>query len=179
MTTPTERDDGENFAEVMEAYALEPTPATLRPLHEAILGAPNYDPLAALDPVLTGLEQAGDHQGIVDEIWRRMPGLFLSPSAHLRLSIAYEGLGEEAAARRERRLAGLALASIRDSGEGDEASPLRVLRVEDEYDVLSAVGRRSREQQERSDTHGVFDVHTTDDGGSWWFQLLWRTPQDT
>lgn len=163
-----------SFMDAMEAYALDPAPEKLPPLHRAIMQQPTYDPLVLLGPTVAKLRQAGDHQGIIDEIGKRMPGLFLSPAAHMHLSQAHEALGDETAAKRERRFALLAMRSIREGAAGTQESPFPVLRIEDEYMVLEAARQRSAQQRETSDDSIHYDVHTVDDGSEVWFRLLWR-----
>lgn len=166
-----------NFPDTMEAYVLDPTPEHLEALHRAITEAPSYDPMVAITQIVTPLEKAGDHQGVIDALWAQMPGIFLSPAAHMHLSQAYEALGEDAEATRERKFALLAMDSIRTAGEGTEESPYPVLRVEDEYTVLEAEGRRPTAQQLVPTETGACDVHTLEDGSQMWFRLLWRETQ--
>lgn len=162
-----------NFPDTMEAYALDPTPEHLENLHRAIMSSPGYDPLVSIGPTIGPLVQAGDHQGVVDALWAQMPGIFLSPAAHMHLSQAYEQLGEERAAGRERRFALLAMASIREGADGSEGAPYPVLRIEDEYTVLDAAGQRSCAQEQVTREDGAFDIHTLEDGSQVWFRLLW------
>lgn len=158
----------------MEAYALDPTPEHLAVLHTAIMAAPTFDPMILLGELVGPLTAAGDHRGVIDGLRRHMPGLFLSPAAHMHLSQAHAALGDDAAAQRERRFALLAMHSIRDGATGTEDAPFPVLRVEDEYTVLDASGLRSSQQRYFSDDRGHFDVHTVEDGSEVWFRLLWR-----
>ena len=74
----------------------------------------------------------------------------------------------------ERRFMELALATIRSSGTGEEGSPLRVLRVQDEYDILGASGLRSIAQTEVASQGRVLDRHDLTDGSQLWFELVWR-----
>ena len=168
-----------NCPDTMEAYALDPTPEHLEALHREITAAPSYNPMVAITQIVTPLEKAGDHQGVIDALWAQMPGIFLSPAAHMHLSQAYAALGEDADATRERKFALLAMDSIRTAGEGTEESPYPVLRVEDEYTVLAAERRRSTAQELVPTENGECDVHTLEDGTQVWFRLLWRTAQPT
>lgn len=168
-----------NFPDIMEAYALDPTPEHLAALHRAITEAPSYDPMVAIAQIVTPLVETGDHQGVIDALWARMPGIFLSPAAHMHLSQAYAALGKDADATRERKFALMAMDSIRTAGEGTEESPYPVLRVEDEYSVLDAERRRSTGQQLVPTETGACDVHTLEDGSQVWFRLLWRATQPT
>lgn len=121
---------------------------------------------------------AKDHARIITTIRSWMPGALLSPSAHAMLAQTLEAMGEAAPARVEEKLAALALASIRSTGDGTQQTPYSVLRVEDEYDVLLAASERSTGQRQVSDARGTFDVHTLPGGEQRWFHLLWL-PGDT
>ena len=100
-----------------------------------------------------------------------MPGAFFSPSAHAALAAAHAGLGDDARARAERSLQVLALESIRSTGDGTRAHPWSVLRVSDEYDVLRAAGRVSREQTLLEADGRSLDRHVCDDGSEAWFDV--------
>ena len=163
-----------SFDQSMETYALDPTPEHLEVLQRDIMALPDYDPLVQIAAVTTPLQQAGDHQGVVDALTSRMPGLFLAPGAHARLFRAYTELGDQAAADRERKFALLSMDAIRSSGTGEEEHPFRVLRVEDQYEVLAALGQHPSSQRTLSDERGDFDVHTVGEDREVWFELLWR-----
>lgn len=167
-----------SFPDIMEAYALDPTAENLIELHRAIMAAPSYDPMVMIAGSVAPLAKAGEHQAIVDELWRKMPGACLSPTAHMHLSLAYANLGDKQAAQRERKFAMLAMNSIRDGGDGTQEHPFPVLRIEDEYTVIDAVKQQSTGQRQISDDSGHFDVHTLEDGSEMWFRLLWRGGPD-
>lgn len=167
-----------SFPDIMEAYALDPTAENLIELHRAIMAAPSYDPMVMIAGSVAPLAKAGEHQAIVDELWRKMPGACLSPTAHMHLSLAYANLGDKQAAQRERKFAMLAMNSIRDGGDGSQERPFPVLRIEDEYTVIDAVKQQSTGQRQISDDSGHFDVHTLEDGSEMWFRLLWRGSPD-
>lgn len=163
----------ETVGDLARAFVSEPGPQSLMRLQAAVLRAPGYDPLVSVSALLDG---ADTPHAVLEALGPRMPGLLLSPSAHAARAQALDELGEEGPAKVEHRFARLALASLRSSGEGTEDSPYRVLRVEDEYDLLGSAGLRSTAQSARTDGRGSFDVHTLVDGGSLWCELLWRTP---
>lgn len=70
-----------SFPDIMEAYALDPTAENLIELHRAIMAAPSYDPMVMIAGSVAPLAKAGEHQAIVDELWRRCPGP-ASPPPH-------------------------------------------------------------------------------------------------
>ena len=165
-----------SVAELVEAYALDPTPEGLHDLHAEIMAAPGYDPLLTVSRTIVPLLRAGKHQEIVDQVRSWMPGALLSPSAHGYLATALTELGEAEAGRVEAKFSRLALDSLAASGGGTEEEPCSVLRIEDEYDILRASSQRSTAQRQLSDERGQFDVHTLEDGTEVWFRLLWRAP---
>lgn len=165
------------FPDIMEAYALDPTPEHLEDLRRAIMSAPSYDPLVSIGAAVAPLAQSGDHQGILDALWAQMPGIFLSPAAHMHFFQAYTALGDEKAASRERKFALLAMSSIHEGADGSEESPYPVLRIEDEYTVLGAASQTSRAQSQVTRDSSTFDVHTLEDGTPVWFRLLWHDAQ--
>ncbi len=89
-----------SFPDIMEAYALDPTAENLIELHRAIMAAPSYDPMVMIAGSVAPLAKAGEHQAIVDELWRKMLGACLSPTAHKHLSLAYANLPHPGAAGR-------------------------------------------------------------------------------
>jgi len=145
--------------------------ADLASLRDAVRGAegfdPGTDPVAAAAPALS----RGDHEQAAAAVQALMPGAFFSPSAHAALAAAHAGLGDDARARAERSLQVLALESIRSTGDGTRAHPWSVLRVSDEYDVLRAAGRVSREQTLLEADGRSLDRHVCDDGSEAWFDV--------
>ena len=163
------------FVDVMKSFVLSPGEETLAPLQAEIMAAANYDPLVRLESVVSPLVDSGDHQGVVDAVWRMLPGVFLSPTAHAMLAHSYDKLGDEKAARRETKFARLALDALMSSGDGTQDAPYQVLRVSDEHDVLCYVQRTFVAQRVVVvDGHG-YDVHLCSDGSEGWFKLLWQT----
>ncbi|MDO5094093.1 MAG: DUF4919 domain-containing protein [Propionibacteriaceae bacterium] len=164
-----------DFVEVMERFVLSPSEETLTPLRAEIMAAANFDPLVHIESEVSPLIASGNYQAAVDAVWRMMPGVFLSPTAHGMLAYSYHQMGDEKAAQRERNLARLALETLTSSGAGTEEDPYRVLRVGDEYDVLRGAQRTSVAQRAMIHDGQGFDVHECADGSEVWFQLLWQT----
>lgn len=162
-----------SLPDLVEAYALDPTPEGLHDLRAGILAAPGHDPLLAVSRTVIPLLRAGKHQEVVDLIRSWMPGALLSPSAHGYLAKALTELGDAEAGRIEAKLSRLALDSLAASGSGSEDDPCPVLRIEDEYDILRVSSQRPTSQRQVSDERGQFDVHTLEDGAEVWFHLLW------
>lgn len=167
------------FSDLMETYLLDPNPTHLDALRAAVMASPTYDPMVSLSALTTAAKgsssSAEETARLLEEaIWAKMPGLFLSPRAHTLLGQSYRALGREADAVREEKIAALAFTGIRGEGDGSEAAPFEVLRVEDEYDVFSYSRLRPTGQELRETEHGAFDVHLLEDGTAVWFRLLWK-----
>lgn len=145
--------------------------ADLVSLRDAVRAADGFDP--GTDPVgVAGPALArGDHRQAVAAIRALMPGAFFSPAAHAALAAAYAGLGDDTRARAERSLQALALESIHSTGDGTRSRPWSVLRVSDEYDVLRAAGRTSRQQTLHQTDGRSLDRHVCDDGSELWFDV--------
>ncbi|MBC2932060.1 DUF4919 domain-containing protein [Nocardioides sp. zg-1228] len=163
--------DGPALSDLALVWARTRSAADLAALREAVRGSAGFDP--GLDVVaLAGPALArGDHAEAASLVHAAMPGAFFSPSAHAALAAAHAGLGDDARVRAERTLQALALESIRSTGDGTRERPWSVLRVSDEYDVLRADRRTSR-QQSLLTVHGrSLDRHECDDGSEAWFDV--------
>ena len=161
--------------DLVEAYALDPTPEGLHALQSAILREPSHDPMLMVSGTVIPLTREDRAQEVVDTIRSWMPGALLSPSAHGYLARALSRLGDEEGSRTESKLSRLALESLAATGAGSREDPCSVLRIEDEYDVLRASSLRSVAQRQVDEERGQFDVHTVEDGDEIWFRLLWLT----
>ena len=87
------------------------------------------------------------------------------------LAAAHAGLGDDARARAERGLQALAIESIRSTGDGTRERPWSVLRISDQYDLLRADRRTSRQQSLVTADGGLLDRHVCDDGTEAWFDV--------
>lgn len=157
--------------EVVTRYLEEPSEAGWTRLQREIMAAENYDPLVRLR---AGLPRTLSPEAVREAVEQLMPGALLSPLAHGRSAIAHQQLGDPEAAERQRRLSILAIHGIRGRRRGTRGEPFRVLRVDDEYDVLEIAGQRPASQAEVSVGGATYDVITTDNGAEIWFELLWR-----
>ena len=159
------------IADLALVYAGTRSVADLLRLREAVRRSPGFDTgldvVGAVSPALA----RGDHAEAVAIVEGLMPGAFFSPSAHAALGAAHAALGDEARARAERRTQVLALESIRSTGDGTRDRPWSVLRISDEYDVLRADRRTSREQTLVTVDGRSLDRHVCHDGSQAWFEV--------
>lgn len=158
-------------AELALVYAETRSVADLARLRDAVRSSPGFDVgldvVGAVSPALA----RGAHEEAVAIVEGLMPSAFFSPSAHAALGAARAALGDDARARAERRTQMLALESIRSTGDGTRERPWSVLRISDEYDVLRADRRTSREQTLVTADGRSLDRHLCDDGSEAWFEV--------
>lgn len=159
------------IADLARVYAGTRSVADLMRLRDAVRSSPGFD--AGLDVVgaVAPALARGAHEEAVAIVEGLMPGAFFSPSAHAALGAARAALGDHARARAERRTQVLALESIRSTGDGTREHPWSVLRVSDQYDVLRADRRTSREQTLTTSGGRSLDRHVCDDGSDVWFEV--------
>ncbi|WP_134739037.1 DUF4919 domain-containing protein [Nocardioides sp. 503] len=165
------------YGDLVAAYLAAPTPATLADLRGAVRSAPNFTPDLAAEKVGRPLLDRGAYAEAVTALRALMPGAMMSPSAHSALAEALTGAGHADAARREESLARAALAGILSTGDGTAARPWSVLRVSDEYDVLRALGRRSRRQKVDRVGGRDLDRHECEDGTELVFDVTALLPR--
>ncbi|WP_193609018.1 DUF4919 domain-containing protein [Nocardioides lijunqiniae] len=165
------------YGALVATYLAEPTPATLAALRSAVRSAPGFTPDLAADALARPLLDRGAYGEAVTALSALMPGAMLSPSAHTVLAEALTGAGRTDAARREESLARAALSSILSTGDGTAARPWSVLRVSDEYDVLSALGKRSRRQSVDRVGSRHLDRHECEDGSELVFDVTGLFPR--
>lgn len=158
-------------ADLALVYAGTRSLVDLARLRDAVRTTPGFDVgldvVGAVSPAMA----RGDHAEVVAIVEALMPGAFFSPSAHAALAAARSGLGDAARAQAERRTQVLALESIRSTGDGSRERPWSVLRIGDEYDVLRADRRTSREQTLLTVKGRSLDRHVCDDGREVWFEV--------
>ncbi|WP_195849499.1 DUF4919 domain-containing protein [Nocardioides marmotae] len=161
----------DEVAGLAAAYARSRTAADLDRLRDAVRRSPGFDPGLDVTTVVRPLLAAGRHAEVVAAVRDLMPGAFLSPSAHLALATAHDGLGDAERAGIERGRAWLALASIASTGDGAPEHPVSVLRVSDEYDVLRSRGLRPAGQRTVTRGGRDLDVLHCSDGSDLWFDV--------
>ena len=170
MTTLVEP-GGPALSDLALVWARSRSAGDLAALRDAVRRSPGFDPgLDVVHAVAPALARA-DHAEAASVVQRLMPGAFFSPSAHAALAAAHAGLGDDARARAERGLQVLAIESIRSTGDGTRERPWSVLRISDQYDLLRADHRTSRQQSLVAAAGGSLDRHVCDDGSEAWFDV--------
>lgn len=161
-----------HFRDAVADFLESPSPANLNTLRIAIQECPSYTPTPAFFRDALRYAAAGRHSAVIETVAERMPGAFLSPSAHSLLASALTALGDVEEARREQALARMATVCIARSGTGTREQPWVVLRVPDEYDFLRWRGLRPVEQKMVLQEGRPLDVITCDDGSEACFQMF-------
>jgi hypothetical protein len=105
-----------------------------------------------------------------------LPKWFLNPGIHHVLAYTNHKLARIDEESLENKIAQLLLHGIRSSGNGSEARPYLILYVDDEYEVLESLGKKSRLQQLVEKDACSFDVQICQDGDSVWFDAT--APRD-
>lgn len=159
------------FYEAVDRWIDDPSPRHTDQLRDAVQSASNYSSGRELTSTVVPLLERGAYAEARDAVLATMPGSFLSPSAHTALSRAHLALGAGAAADQERAFARASLVSILNSGSGSMQAPWVVLRITDEYDVISAMGTTVTEQVVSQPEGRMLDQLTTEDGQQLWFEL--------
>jgi len=160
-----------SFADVLDRWVADPSPAHLEAVRDAVQADPYYSSGTELASLVVPHIERGDHARARDVLLGAMPGAFLSPMAHSLLARVHLALGDEELALAQRRLARAALVAIVSSGDGSREHPWVVLRISDEYDVLSAMGVTVEAQRVEQPPGRVLDEIIGTDHQHWWFEL--------
>lgn len=159
------------FQPLLRSWIDTQSDGSLELLLDEIQAQDNYSDHSDVATTVVPLLDAGSYAEARDELLSWMPGLFFSPSTHGLLARAYAGLDETEAAGQEQNFAMISLRLILGSGRGTRDQPWRVLRINDEYDVLAAHGSRAVRQAAFDADGQILDLLETADGRSWWFAL--------
>ncbi|WP_109509749.1 DUF4919 domain-containing protein [Nocardioides speluncae] len=159
------------YEDLVTAYLSEPGPATLSALRRAVRSAPNFSADLTFDRTVDPLLASGRYAEAVTALRELMPGGLFSPGVHTRLASALRHTGQTQVAARESTLARAAVASIVSTGDGSAERPWSVLRVRDEYDVLSSMKKTPARQELVRDGARYLDHHICADGSDVYFDV--------
>jgi hypothetical protein len=127
--------------------------------------------------VISGLLDEEKYQEARSKIIELMPCLYLSPRVHGYASLATKGLAKGPAGRMgddpDKEVQNLrnCLRGILSTGDGSKEHPYLVLRISDEYDVLSGLGKEKQRQSLVHHEGKPYDVISCRDGSSIWFDI--------
>lgn len=164
------------YADLLTDYLDAPSAETLVQLRRAVRSSPGYTTeLDLVEP--DRLLDEGAYDQALALLRTLLPGALLSPAYHSQLARAFDGIDEPRDAAREKRYARAAITSIRSTGAGSLERPWSVLRINDEYDMLRAMGKTSVRQALVKHGGRAIDRHETTDGSVYHFdatQLIGR-----
>lgn len=146
----------------------------LRSYHEVreLLAAdPRYQPYSSELRRLNDLCAARKCEEMRALMPAMLPNLLLSPSFHLFAGIVARELEDDRTADLEAAVARRCLEALLATGDGSEARPFHIMRVEDEYDVMAARGMEVEDQEPVERDGRYFDVLRDGQGGETWFDV--------
>jgi hypothetical protein len=159
----------ERFGEYLVSRSL-PTFIAVR---ELLMALPSYDPLsqelAAFDRLLEREDWAG-MRDLADEV---TDNWMLTPYFHEVLALAYKMLGDENRSALEAELFKACAQGVLLTGNGSEAKPFEVVRVDDAYGVLLYLGKDWVKEEELVSGAARCRVLRCADGTSYWFDYSW------
>lgn len=158
--------------ELFVAFLSNPTAESFRAVRDLVVNHPAYD---GYSNDLRAMEEAFDKKLYADvkgAFARAQPNLLLSPGAHLLLSMTLKAEGNEKSSELERFICFRCVEGVRLTGEGTREKPYAVLRTSDEYDMISALGKKVASQHLVNDDGGkTYDRLVCEDGAELWFDI--------
>ena len=153
----------EGIRDTFIALMANPTREAYLALVGLIAEHPAYNPYSQSIGQLADLAAQEKFTELLERAREHLPDLLLSPRFHHLLAFAHHKLGDTQAAGTEFSIGRRCLEAIAASGDGSDARPYVVLRVEDEYDVLESL-RKELKLQSTGSREGVeYDwLHCTD-----------------
>ena len=153
-------------------FLKHPDPENFLALRNALLAQRGFDPysteLRGVDSLLQE-KRSAEAESVLRSAMS--PNHLISPGAHLRLSIAYQQLGREEEAQRERAIGMRCLEGILSTGDGTSTHPFLVTRTSDEYDIVLAQGQRFAQQSLIRDGTRHLDRITTESEAEYYFDV--------
>jgi Domain of unknown function (DUF4919) len=111
------------------------------------------------------------YQRAINAYHSTFPNLLLSPIVHAMLSNAYQALKNDKMANLEKQVASLLVSFIMGTGNGTKERPYLVLRISDEYDVLTALGKERGRQELIIDQGHFLDLQKCSDETEIYFDI--------
>lgn len=169
------KDLPEATKELLETFMRDQSAEGFLKLRQAVADSAAYDPYSDNDEAAELLE-AKKFAEAETKLVSMAANQFLNPRYHRLLYRAAKGLGKDEAATLEVKFSVLCLKGILSTGDGRSEHPYLVLRVDDEYEVLSVLELRPASQglEHRGDKY--YDRIVVDNGGVLWFDVT--TPHE-
>ena len=157
--------------ETFMEFIKKPSVEIFLAVRQKVAESDRYLPYSNELDVLAANLCAREPQSAIEYFWRTFPSLLLSPSAHLTLSRAYDSMGKEGEAAFEKALAFQLIKSILATGKGTKKKPYAVMRISDEWNVLSALRKQAGPQFLMMGKNRVFDLLQCSDGSEVYFDI--------
>lgn len=100
-----------------------------------------------------------------------LPGSVLSFGLHGLLAYAYGKIGATQEMQREIFIAQAVITALLSTGDGSQLHPYDVTQINDEYDILRYLGKKSKDQMLARSHDKVLDKHVCEDGSVVWFDI--------
>lgn len=154
----------ETIRQAFGEFLVQPQEGQFEELRETIIAHENYSPYSDDLTRMIGADKAGEHESVFVLFREQFPNLLLSPTAHRIMNHAHTALGREKEAQMEGAIAWRCLEGILSTGDGTREKPYRILRIQDEYEVLAyrQLEFKSQSLQEEGDRR--YDLIATEDG---------------
>jgi hypothetical protein len=152
-------------------YLKKPSVEIFLAVRQKVSESDRYLPYSNELDVLAANLCAEDPQAAIEYFWQTFPSLLLSPSAHMMLSKAYLDLKKENEAEGEKAMGRLILKSILATGKGTKKKPYAVMRISDEWNVLSALRKQAGPQFLMMGNNRVLDLLQCSDGSEVYFDI--------
>jgi hypothetical protein len=157
--------------QLLVEYLQEPTKEKFLALREAVRTHASYSPYST---DLGDIEKAlfsNDKVKAGELLKSAFPNLLLSPRAHLFAAILARGRDDQNTLQMETYFANACAQGILFTGDGSEASPYLVLRVEDEYDILKFLEKKMKSQSLVHLNGRRLDRVVLEDDSTLWFDI--------
>lgn len=158
--------------EALEQYLSSGAHGALAAFHAAMLAQPDFSRATPWFDRAAQLSTQSRYDEVIRLVTAHMPGAFACSDAHLMLSLAFAGIGDENRATREAFYAQVTEQMVRDSGDGTEQRPWQVLHVADEYTLLRSEGVQPTNQRLVERDSRLFDMIACSDGTERWFEMV-------
>ncbi|MBN1500272.1 MAG: DUF4919 domain-containing protein [Spirochaetes bacterium] len=141
-------------------------------LRDLLLNNENFNPYSDELNDLIDLEKSEEYGKIIELIKNNLwPNHVLSPRTHYYLGYSYSKNGDDESAGIMFSIAQILTNCIFLTGDGSKSKPYLVLRVSDEYDVLSDKNMTFKNQSNISEGDRLYDVITDTNDNELWFDV--------
>lgn len=153
------------------AFLKAPGKETFLAVRALIAASEGFDPYSReLDQAIE-LLQAERYADCTEALRAGMPGLLLSPRAHLIFGMAAKVSGDQEQSEFEYYVASTCVEGILSTGNGSATSPYLVLRTSDEYDVLEYLEKEFSGQTLAEYEGKHYDIIKCTDGTEYCFDI--------